>query len=97
MDDRSITAAADVSSIRVHDVAGDSCELGNPIDRTDPPLLQWEKETDGIFGILLSAGLGLNLDEHRKTIEALEPKLYNEFSYYEKWAVALVRLCCGRQ
>jgi nitrile hydratase len=34
----------------------------------------------------------LNVDEHRRAIESLEPGAYETLSYYERWLVALESL-----
>jgi len=51
----------------------------------------WEKRTDAMLRCLWERGI-LNVDEHRRAIESLEPGAYETLSYYERWLVALESL-----
>ena len=74
---------------RVHDRGG-APEAG-PIDRSEHEYSLWEKRTDAMLRCLWERGI-LNVDEHRRAIESIEPGAYETLSYYERWLVALESL-----
>ena len=51
----------------------------------------WEKRTDALLRCLWERGI-LNVDEHRRAIESIEPGAYETLSYYERWLFALESL-----
>ena len=74
---------------RVHDRGG--APGAGPIERTEHEYSMWEKRTDAMLRCLWERGI-LNVDEHRRAIESLEPGTYETLSYYERWLVALESL-----
>jgi hypothetical protein len=71
---------------RVHDLGG--APDPGPIDRSEHEYSMWEKRTDAMLRCLWERGI-LNVDEHRRAIESIEPGAYETLSYYERWLVAL--------
>ena len=74
---------------RVHDRGG--APDAGPIDRSEHEYSMWEKRTDAMLRCLWERGI-LNVDEHRRAIESIEPGAYETLSYYERWLVALESL-----
>jgi hypothetical protein len=58
------------------------------MDRSEHEYTLWEKRTDAMLRCLWERGI-LNVDEHRRAIESLEPGVYETLSYYERWLAAL--------
>jgi hypothetical protein len=74
---------------RVHDRGG--APPAGPIDRSEHEYSMWEKRTDAMLRCLWERGI-LNVDEHRRAIESIEPGAYETLSYYERWLFALESL-----
>ncbi len=74
---------------RVHDLGG--APASSPIDRSEHEYTIWEKRTDAMLRRLWERGI-LNVDEHRRAIESIEPDAYQTLTYYERWLVALEAL-----
>ena len=74
---------------RIHDRGG--APAAGPIDRSEHQYTMWEKRTDAMLRCLWARGI-LNVDEHRRALESLEPGAYETLSYYERWLVALEAL-----
>lgn len=66
----------------MHDTGGRP--TGEPIDRTEHELDDWELLVDAIIGALGRAGV-MNVDELRRGIESMPPAEYERASYYERW------------
>jgi hypothetical protein len=62
---------------------------GEPVDRGQHEVEDWERLADAINGALGAKGL-LSTDELRRSIESLEE--YRELSYYERWVAATEKL-----
>jgi len=73
--------------LNAHDVGG--LEGCGELDLTERVLSVWEKEVDATFGILVGMKR-INVDQLRRQIEALPPAVQAEFSYYGKWAAAML-------
>ncbi len=58
-----------------------------PIDQTQHVLEDWELLADGLSQALSAKGLR-RTDELRRSIESLDPKVYESLAYYEKWVTA---------
>jgi hypothetical protein len=71
---------------RVHDRGG--APAAGPIDRSEHEYSMWEKRTDAMLRRLWERGI-LNVDEHRRAIESLDPRVYETLSYYERWLAGL--------
>jgi len=80
-----------VSDRLPHDVGGDMASYGPILRENTGALLAWEQECHSLFSILASKGL-IATDELRRSIEALTPRQYDTWSYYEKWTAAMVSL-----
>lgn len=70
----------------VHDRGG--VPSGEPIDRTEHQLDDWEVLTDALVGALARNGL-MNVDELRRGIESMPPDRYERASYYERWLFSM--------
>ena len=71
---------------RVHDRGG--APGAGTIERSEHEYSMWEKRTDAMLRRLWERGI-LNVDEHRRAMESLEPDLYESLSYYERWLTGL--------
>lgn len=74
---------------RIHDVGG--MEGFGPIDPADdgqPFHADWEARVYALNVALLRRGV-YQLDEFRDAIERLEPAVYLESSYYQRWLAAI--------
>lgn len=69
-----------------HDLGGRI--TGDPIDRTDHKLSDWEWQTHALVRILVNDEI-ITTDELRRGIEALPEKEYTSLSYYERWSESL--------
>lgn len=74
---------------RVHDRGG--APGAGTIDRAEHEYSMWEKRTDAMLRCLWARDI-LNVDEHRRAIESIEPGAYESLSYYERWLAALETL-----
>jgi nitrile hydratase len=70
----------------VHDRGG--VPSGEPIDRGEHELADWEVLTDALVGTLARNGL-MNVDEMRRGIESMPLDRYERASYYERWLFAM--------
>jgi Nitrile hydratase beta subunit len=70
----------------VHDRGG--VPSGEPIDRGEHELADWEVLTDALVGTLARNGL-MNVDEMRRGIESMPLDRYERASYYERWLFAI--------
>lgn len=62
----------------------------------DRSFAYWEQQVHACLTLLASKGVILT-DEMRRCIEALEPDVYANASYYEKWAIALTTALLERK
>ena len=74
---------------KIHDRGGRLTEVH--IDRSDHVTEDWELRIDGLRAVLAAKGL-LNTDQLRRSIESIDPALYDEMAYYERWMVAVEKL-----
>jgi nitrile hydratase len=74
---------------RVHDQGG--WPGADHVNRSNHEPSHLEKETDALFVALATKGL-MRVDELRRGIESIEPGLYEELGYYDRWMVAIERL-----
>lgn len=74
---------------KVHDRGG--WPTDEPIERTEHDLADWERRVDALHMVLGEKGVR-SVDEMRRAIENLEPRLYESLSYYERWTAALESL-----
>ena len=63
---------------RVHDRGG--APGAGPIERSEHEYSMWEKRTDALLRCLWERGI-LNVDEHRRAIESIEPGAYDRKIY----------------
>jgi hypothetical protein len=70
----------------VHDRGG--LPIGEPIDRSEHTLEDWEVLTDALVGALARRGL-MNVDELRRGIESMPREKYVQASYYERWLFSM--------
>jgi len=73
-----------------HDVGGEA-EVYCKLEPSDAPLKLWEKKVHATLGILCRKGY-LKIDQLRRAVEQLDPKIYSSWSYYAKWIVAMAQL-----
>ncbi|MDX6380146.1 MAG: hypothetical protein QOI57_1170 [Rubrobacteraceae bacterium] len=69
----------------IHDLGGSPG--AGPIDKSQHETEDWERLADAVTIVLDKKGLKTT-DEHRRAIESLDPELYRELSYYERWIAA---------
>jgi hypothetical protein len=74
---------------RKHDRGG--WPEAGPIDRAEHAYSMWERRTDAIRGVLGAKQL-IRTDELRRAVESIEPALYEQLRYYERWIVAIEAL-----
>ena len=74
---------------KIHDRGGRPSE--DHIDRSDHVTEDWELRIDGLRAVLSTKGL-LNTDQLRRSIESIDPTLYEQMAYYERWMVAVEKL-----
>jgi hypothetical protein len=74
---------------RVHDRGG--WPEAGPIDRSEHEYSMWEKRTDALMRLLTSHGV-MRVDELRRAIEVIEPGVYEQLGYYERWITAIESL-----
>jgi hypothetical protein len=69
------------------------------VEATEHDYAGWERRIDAmavlLWGIKGKQRL-LTVDEHRRAIESLPPRLYDSMSYYEKWIYALAQCLMAR-
>lgn len=68
----------------VHDMGGSP---GGPVDRGQHEIEDWERLADAITIALDKKGVKTT-DQHRRAQEGLDPELYRNLSYYERWVAA---------
>lgn len=73
----------------VHDMGGRPND--EPIDRAEHILMDWERRTNALVGVLRERRL-INTDELRHGIEEIPPREYESLTYYERWSASLERL-----
>ena len=78
---------------RAHDYGGRP-DAG-PIDRTPHDLADWEILADALSTALGRKGIR-NTDEHRRIREDMDPALYPQLSYYERWIVGNEAILCEK-
>lgn len=70
-----------------HDVGG--LDEG-PIDPEPHELSYWEKQIDGLRGVIGAKGI-VTTHENRRYVEGLGDDAYQTLTYYERWTAALAR------
>ena len=71
---------------KAHDRGG--WPIDEPIAQDDHKVMDWERQTHALLGVLAEKGL-LVTDELRRGIESIPPDQYESLSYYERWAASL--------
>lgn len=74
---------------KVHDRGG--WPTDEPINRGEHELADWERRVDALNVVLVGKGVQ-TVDQIRRAIENLEPRLYESLGYYERWTAALETL-----
>ena len=72
--------------VKIHDRGG--WPTKEPIDQSEHDILDWEIRVSAIRQILGEKGI-LRSDELRRGIESIEPGLYEELGYFEKWVESM--------
>ncbi len=70
----------------VHDMGGRPRD--EPIDRSEHTLMDWERRTNALVGVLREKRL-INTDELRRGIESIPALEYESLTYYERWSASL--------
>ncbi len=78
---------------RAHDYGGRP-GMG-PIDRGGHDLADWEILIDSISTVLGWKGIRTT-DEHRRAREDMDPALYPQLGYYERWVVGNEAILCEK-
>ena len=73
----------------VHDRGG--WPTGEPIDKSEHALADWELLADALQQSLLRNGV-LTVDEFRRGIENMPSEEYEAAGYYERWVCSLERI-----
>lgn len=68
----------------VHDMGGSP---GRSIDKSQHEVQDWERLADAVTIVLDKKGVKTT-DEHRRAQESLNPELYRNLGYYERWTAA---------
>lgn len=83
-----------------HDLGGvcvDMLDNGGVIDWADKPLQHWELQMHALLVCLATAKPALmTTDELRRGVEALEPRVYHDWNYYDRWAAAMTTMLLER-
>lgn len=72
-----------------HDIGG---LPAGPVDQSEHVLTFWEWRVDAMVRLLFKAGIFIDFAELRRAVEDLGPKVYDELSYYERWAAAVAAI-----
>lgn len=87
-------AASTLSAGLPHDIGGDTSAYGPltalRVDRADE-LQDWEVRCHSLFAVLAVKKV-VSTDGLRRAIEALTPRQYASWTYYEKWAAGMTTL-----
>ena len=68
-----------------HDLGGMD---GDVVDRAEHDLAYWERQVDAMIFLLRDRGIMKEISQLRDGIERLGPNVYEELSYYERWAAS---------
>ena len=66
-----------------HDLGG---LPAGPVDRSEHDAAYWERQVDAMLILLFEKDVLIDPAELRRGIESLTVDVYNELSYYERWA-----------
>ena len=72
--------------------ARDEDHLLEPIDRTPHDYAYWEQQIDAAVTLLRQKKL-MTVDHLRQGIESIDPSVYNQLTYYERWAISIAKYC----
>jgi nitrile hydratase len=79
-----------MSKRAISDIGGLS---GGPVDRSEHTPTMTERRIDAMMILLRAKPRSFwATDENRRTIESLEPTIYAESAYYERWVLAMQSL-----
>jgi len=70
-----------------HDVGG---LAEGPVDPQAHELAFWEKQIDGLRGVIGAKGIVVS-HENRRAVEQLGNEVYETLTYYERWTATLQR------
>ena len=74
----------------VHDLGGSAA---GPVRRDEHEPAWWEKRIDALLSLLGDQKRQLiRTDELRRAIESLDKAVYDNYSYYERWTLAIANL-----
>jgi hypothetical protein len=82
----------EIAARQVHDMGG---EPAGPFVPTEHVHLPWEKRLHALLDILSRRGY-VNTEERRRAVEDLGKDLYDQLSYYERWALSSCNLLLGK-
>lgn len=83
------------SAAQVQDVGG-KIQHYDKIDREKHEVQYWEKEIHACLTLLMRKNV-MNVDELRRGIESLSKEVYDNSSYYEKWAMSIAKIQLERK
>ena len=67
------------------------------LDLTDRPLMHWEYSIHALLVVLACKTPSMiTTDELRRAVEALDPRTYREWGYYDKWGAAIAAILLER-
>jgi nitrile hydratase len=79
----------------IHDVGG-RIEEFQPLDLTDVKYQYWERRVHALLVLLIKKNV-ITVDELRRGIEAIEPKVHVKMRYYEKWTASMLSLAMEKK
>lgn len=84
--------------VRYHDIGGrlEADGHAGPIDRSERPLFQWERQCAAMRVLLGAQGL-VPLDELRHTFETFGEALYHELSFFERMLTSMTLILQRKQ
>lgn len=80
-----------------HDLGGQQLEGDDAvIDREDHDRAHWERHIDAVIYMIREKGVMTDTAQLRTYIEETGPGVYEDLSYYERWAVSVEKHCLAR-
>lgn len=80
-----------------HDLGGQALSGDNAvIDQHDHDRAHWERHIDAVIYVLRQKGVMTDTAQLRTYIEETGPGVYENLSYYERWAVSVEKHCLAR-
>ena len=88
-----MTAGADLSNVRTHDLGG---QPASRVERTEHEREPWQNLVTALTYLLRDHCHLAKTDEMRRAIEDMDPEDYRRLGYFDKWAAGLSTLVVER-